>query len=120
VYRPSLSRFMFGQVLDFQKNDENGLQFHMLFGSFYHTSSEKEWLIVASKPFKAYLQHHQQGSRQNSHRATVSSTHCTRPPCQNPEFPMEMVGRRSDNFGPYWSDPYRHESNVSNFLVLIT
>lgn len=142
VCRPSVRRFMFGQVLDSRMNDENGLQFCMSFDSLDHTSSCKEWLKVASEPFELYLQHHQPQFGRKSGHETVSSPQCGRPLCQDPEFPMERMGGRSDihsfftptstksemtnlsmagtmdNFHSLWSVPCQLESNVSQLFTI--
>jgi hypothetical protein len=110
VFRPNLSRFMFGQVLDCRMNDDtgNGLQFCILFDSIDHTSSNKEWLKVAFNPFEAYVRFNQQQSRQKSHCEMAPSPRCS----------SLLMSNAFDAFGSQWSVPYRHESNVSQFYFV--
>lgn len=107
VFRSSTKRFMFGQVLDSRMDSENELQFCILFDSIGLATCDKEWLVVDSKPFEAYLWHHQQHSRQKRKCETVCF-----PPHAKSEW-TNAIGTSTS----YWSVPHRQESNVSQQLL---
>ena len=72
VFRPSINRWNFGQVLSF-RGDQTDNKFELSFGI---PTSGREWVELASKPFEAYvLSHHRTiaiilgTSRQQSHES---------------------------------------------------
>jgi hypothetical protein len=126
VFRPSIRRWSFGQVLEHRRDGNHDLRFRILFE--YGDGSNAEWYKVHPKPFEAYITYHRTSETSlviDSDRTRAGNVTTKR--YDDTPFPLEHIGAtsvrnyyhhpppasihsRGGTYQSYWRVPYTRSS----------
>jgi hypothetical protein len=93
VFRPSIRRWSFGQVLEHRRDGNHDLQFRILFE--YGDGSNTEWCKVHPKPFEAYITYHRTSETSLVIDSDRTRANVTPKRYDDTPFPLENIGATS-------------------------